>query len=203
VQVISHPSSLEDVVYTKAPSRPLLKIGALSYAVNLYIFDYQSGGHNDREDGIVEVGRGCSLGTNIHIHIYGAHDYLAVSTSPLMPLVNYKDFIPLLPKEDVQIGNDVWIGNDARILSGVKIGDGAVIGAMTVVAKDIPPYAVVVGNPARIIKYRFSESQIKSLLKIRWWDWPHQKINENAKLFFSHDIDKFIETHENKTLLGT
>nr|WP_051349113.1 CatB-related O-acetyltransferase [Mitsuokella sp. oral taxon 131] len=81
-------------------------------------------------------------------------------------------------RNQILIGNDVWIGCDVLILSGVRIGDGAVIGADAVVTKDVPPYAVVVGNPARIVKYRFDEDTIKKLLDIRWWDWEPAAIEE-------------------------
>ncbi|MTI85040.1 MAG: CatB-related O-acetyltransferase [Firmicutes bacterium] len=88
------------------------------------------------------------------------------------------------------IGNDVLVMYHATILSGVKIGDGAFIGAGSVVAKDVPPYAIVAGNPARVIKYRFSEEQIKALLLIRWWDWTDEEMKEFEEYFY--DIDVFV-----------
>lgn len=88
------------------------------------------------------------------------------------------------------IGNDVLIMYNAMVLSGVTIGDGAIVGAGAVVTKDVPPYAIVAGNPAKIIKYRFSEEQIKALLKIRWWDWSDNQIKEFEEYFY--DIDTFI-----------
>ena len=81
-------------------------------------------------------------------------------------------------------------------MSGVKIGDGAIIGAGSVVAKDVPPYAIVVGNPAKIIKYRFDEEQIKDLLDIAWWDWEESKIKEEAMILWSQDINFFILKHK-------
>ena len=87
-----------------------------------------------------------------------------------------------ISKGDVIIGNDVWICYGATILSGVKIGHGAVIGARAVVTKDVEPYAVVAGNPAREIKKRFTPKQIQKLLDIAWWDWPEEKIRENIKM---------------------
>lgn len=89
------------------------------------------------------------------------------------------------------IGNDVVIGVNALVISGVKIGDGAVVGAGSVVTKDVPPYAIVAGNPARIIKYRFSQEQIKALLRIRWWDWTIEEIKEFKEYFYG-DVDTFI-----------
>lgn len=79
------------------------------------------------------------------------------------------------------VGNDVWIGRNAIVLSGVNIGDGAVVGAGAVVTRDVPSYAVVVGNPARIIKHRFEEETIENLIKTRWWDLPDEKIELIAK----------------------
>lgn len=109
-----------------------------------------------------------------------------------MPLVDYKKYLKPIQKETIRVGNDVWIGNGANILNNVIIGSGAVVGAMAVVTKDVPPYAIVVGNPARIKKFRFTEKQIAALLTIAWWDWPSEKIMENAELLFSDHIESFI-----------
>jgi serine acetyltransferase len=95
-------------------------------------------------------------------------------------------------KEDVEIGNDVWIGDTATLLSGVRIGNGAVIGARSVVTKDVPPYAIVVGNPARIARLRFTPEQISALERIAWWNWPLHKIREAAPLLLSPSIEEFI-----------
>ena len=81
-------------------------------------------------------------------------------------------------KGDIMIGNDVWIGYEAVILAGVTIGDGAVIGARAVVTKDVPPYAIVGGVPARVIRSRFPEETVKALLRLKWWDWPAERIQE-------------------------
>lgn len=86
------------------------------------------------------------------------------------------------------IGNDVWIGYRATILSGVKIGDGAVVGAMAVVTKDVEPYCIVAGNPARTIGKRFDDDTIRKLLEIKWWDWPIEKINANLEVICSNRI---------------
>ena len=82
-------------------------------------------------------------------------------------------------KGDVVVGNDVWIGYEDVVMAGVKIGDGAIIGARSLVTKDIPPYTIVGGLPAKPIRKRFSEETILRLLEIRWWDWPREKISEN------------------------
>jgi serine acetyltransferase len=95
-------------------------------------------------------------------------------------------------KGDIIIENDVWIGAKATIMSGVRIGNGAIVAAGSVVSKDVPPYAIVAGNPAKIVKYRFDEEQIKKLLSICWWDWDEQKIKDNAMNMWSDNIDKFI-----------
>ena len=96
---------------------------------------------------------------------------------------------PVSDEEYTTIGNDTWIGAKANIIRGVKIGDGAVIGASSVILHDIPPYAIAVGNPAQIIKYRFDEKTIERLLKIKWWDWDVEKVKFAAN-FLRGDLNE-------------
>ncbi len=96
-------------------------------------------------------------------------------------------------KGDIVIGNDVWIGFEAVILAGVTIGDGAVIGTRAVVTKDVPPYAIVGGIPAKPIKKRFSEKTIKALLQIQWWDWPKEKIQKLIPAIQSGSIEQLTK----------
>ncbi|MDC7286925.1 CatB-related O-acetyltransferase [Blautia schinkii] len=96
-------------------------------------------------------------------------------------------------KGDIIIGNDVWIGYEAVILAGVKIGDGAIIGTRAVVTKDVPPYTIVGGVPAKPIRKRFNEETIRRLLELKWWDWPEQKISQKIKAIQSGQIDELME----------
>ena len=91
-------------------------------------------------------------------------------------------------KSKTTIGNDVWIGNGAIVINGVKVGDGAIIGAGAVVTKDVPPYCIVVGSPARVIKKRFDDAVIERLLKVQWWNWPLEKIAENERLLRGEEL---------------
>ncbi|GEP06498.1 hypothetical protein MOX02_45360 [Methylobacterium oxalidis] len=93
------------------------------------------------------------------------------------------------------IGHDVWLGDVCVILSGVTIGHGAVVGAGAVVTRDVPPYAIVGGNPAEILRRRFSEQQIQDLLKITWWNWDEEKIENNLDFMLSQETDHFIQIH--------
>jgi len=93
---------------------------------------------------------------------------------------------------DIVVGSDTWVTNGCTVMSGVTIGDGAVVGTKAVVAKDVRPYAIVVGNPAREIRRRFSDEQVEALLRIRWWDWPTEQVKQHIELICSPDIDAFI-----------
>lgn len=154
-----------------------IRIGKFSYGG---CFDYKN-----IAPGTV-IGKYCSFASDVVI-ISNDHIKDAISTHPFL----FKPSFGII-KEDprkshpIEIGNDVWIGYHATILPGVsKIGDGAIIAACSVVNKDVPPYAVVAGIPAKIIKYRFPEAEIQQLLKIKWWDWPDEKVFSNYKLFYS------------------
>ncbi len=144
----------------------------------------------------VRIGKFCSLSQNIEVLMSGNHPIDTVSCYPFAALPDiWPGAVGKCPygKGDVTIGNDVWIGKNTVIIGGATISDGAVIGANTVVAGYIPPYAVAVGNPARIIKYRFDEETIKMLLEVKWWDWPIEKIQRNVHILSGKDIWKIKE----------
>ncbi len=90
---------------------------------------------------------------------------------------------------DIVIGNDVWIGFEATLMPGVQVGDGAVIAVKSVVASDVPPYAVVGGNPARVIRFRHSEADIARLLELCWWNWPVETITRHARVIATGSVD--------------
>jgi acetyltransferase-like isoleucine patch superfamily enzyme len=143
----------------------------------------------------VRAGSFVSIGLDVMFLDGGNHNTDWVTTFPLriclgLPGAN-EDGHPF-SRGDIVIGNDVWIGSYAHVLSGVTIGDGAVIGARSVVAKDVRPYAIVVGNPAREIRRRFSDEHVDALLEIAWWDWPRSKIVERVEELSDPDIDSFI-----------
>lgn len=147
----------------------------------------------------VVIGKYCSIASGVIILSGGEHRVDWVTTYP------FSVFWPEIAghilghpksKGDVIIGNDVWIGMDAFILSGLTIGDGAVIGAKSVVTKSVPPYAIVGGNPAKIIRYRFNPETIDKLISLAWWDWPDDKIKSAMRLLLSNDIDNFIKNYQ-------
>lgn len=143
----------------------------------------------------VRIGSFVSIAADVEIFVGGNHRTDWVSTFPFRLRFGLPgagtDGHPAT-KGDVIIGNDVWIARGAKILSGVKIGDGAVIGAYALVSKDVRPYAIVAGNPAREIRRRFSDEQVDALQSIAWWDWPLDKIHESVSLLSSSDVDAFI-----------
>ena len=141
------------------------------------------------------VGDFVSIADEVVFLVGGNHPVEWVSTFPFRARLGlpgaYEDGIPAT-KGDIVIGNDVWIGWGATVLSGVTIGNGAVVAANATVTKDVRPYAIVVGNPAKEIGRRFSDEQVEALLRIRWWDWPTAKVREHVDLLSQPDIDAFI-----------
>lgn len=132
----------------------------------------------DRTNAVVVGGNFCSIGPNVRVFIDGNHRIDTFSTFPfhIFPQTQNRDTWKPWGKETPTIGNDVWIGADVLILSGASIGDGAVVAARSVVTKPVPPYAVVAGNPARVVKYRFDPETIRDLLELKWWDLPDDVI---------------------------
>ena len=143
------------------------------------------------------VGNFCCIGGNVNIYLGGNHRTDWVSTYPFGHIHqetfnNFNGEGHPISKGNVIIGNDVWIGDSVTIMSGVTIGDGVVIANNSHVVKDIEPYSLVGGNPAKLIKYRFTREQIKKLLEIKWWLWDDEKINKFSPLLCNPDIDNFI-----------
>lgn len=144
-------------------------------------------------DAPVSIGNFCSFGLEALIFSKADHALDRPSTFPLRTLLLHPQNgnQDAVSKGGVHIGHDVWVGARAMIMSGVTIGNGAVIGAGAVVAKDVPAYAVVVGNPGQVVKHRFSEQQIEALQSIAWWTWDDEKIRAFEPQFYG-DIDDFI-----------
>lgn len=146
----------------------------------------------------LHIGKYCSIAPEVTIFLGGNHRTDWVSTYPFnsIPTNDFSKFKHLKghpsTKGDVKIGNDVWIGHKSIILSGITIGDGAVIATGAVIVKDVGAYEIWGGNPAKLIKKRFSEEQIKALLKIKWWDWEDVKVKENIHLLCHDNINEFI-----------
>ncbi|MFK5968546.1 MAG: DapH/DapD/GlmU-related protein [Candidatus Marithrix sp.] len=135
---------------------------------------------------------GVSIGPGEHNYNYiTSHDFLYNPFYQIKPK-NFKEPYDRFAKK-VEIGNDVWIGTGSTILRGVKIGDGAVIGANSIVTKDVPPYAIVAGNPANILKYRFEKTIIKRLEELKWWDFSIDLLKEHFSYFCDKDIEKAID----------
>ena len=142
------------------------------------------------------IGKFCSLGPNL-ICGWGIHPLDGISTSPVFYSTlnqagfTYTKINKIEERKHIEIGNDVFIGANVTILDGVKISDGAVIGAGSVVSKDIPPYAIAAGCPIKIIRYRFSDEIIESLLHIQWWNKNEEVLQKVEKNFFN--VTDFIK----------
>jgi len=161
--------------YNKGSSQVHIK--RFSYGIeNLKVREWGEGSS-------LHIGAFCSIADRVQIFLGGNHRTDWLSTFPFGHLF-LDDFDCKKPqgqpvsRGDVIIGNDVWIGSGATIMSGVTIGDGAVIAANSTVVKDVPPYYIVGGNPATLIKARFSPAIVELLLKLQWWDLPNDQIRE-------------------------
>ena len=143
------------------------------------------------------IGKFCSIACGVKFLFNSANHALgSLSTYPF-PIFFEEWGLPVedIPaawdnKGDIVVGNDIWIGYEAVILAGVTIGDGAIIGARAVVTRDVPPYTIVGGVPAKPIRKRFDEDTITRLLELRWWDWPEERIRENIPAIQAGRLDQ-------------
>lgn len=146
----------------------------------------------------VHIGSFCSFASNITIYLGGNHRVDWVTTYPFGHRLRnvFNNFNGVgHPKSngDVIIGNDVWVGSNATIMSGVKIGDGAVIANNSHVVKDVEPYSIYGGNPAKLIKYRFDIELIYKLMELKWWNWSDSEINAKLPILCSSNINDLFK----------
>jgi acetyltransferase-like isoleucine patch superfamily enzyme len=190
------PLNLRKLVYKLTPHR----IEFLNQ--NPWLAAYQVGDYSYGKVKVVSwgegttltIGRFCSIAPTLTVLLGGEHRTDWITTYPFPEVFDDARGISghVRTKGDVVIGHDVWIGDNVIILSGVRVGNGAVIGARSVVVKDVPPYAVISGNPAELLYYRFSASQVAALERIAWWNWPLERIKALLPTLLSGDVDGFI-----------
>ena len=164
-------------------------IGAWTYFAPKPLAEFFGYGTGDR----IIIGKFCSIASNATFIVGGNHN-LTGTSYPLRWFLNGRVRADVwMHQGDIVVGNDVYIGHGAIILRA-QIGDGAVIGAGAVVRGDVPPYSVVIGNPAQVIRYRYTPEQIAKFEEIKWWDWQIQKIRQEAELLTT-DVDAFLAKH--------
>jgi acetyltransferase-like isoleucine patch superfamily enzyme len=171
----------------------------LAYFVSAHGFevgDYSYGSPNIRmmwSDAQLVVGKYCSIADGVQFILGGNHPLDHATTFPLSKMSGRTTASEgPFSRGDIVIGADVWIGKDATILSGVTIADGAIVGACAVVASDVAPYSIVAGNPARLIRRRFSEEIIAQMIRLRWWDLPDEDVSALQARLQSSDVDGLI-----------
>jgi acetyltransferase-like isoleucine patch superfamily enzyme len=145
----------------------------------------------------IVIGKYGSIADNVHFVVGGNHATDTVSTFPFDALFLHRSNPNRTYRttRETRIGHDVWIGSDAYIRGGVNIGHGCIVGARAQVSKDTPPYAVLVGNPARIARYRFAPDIIERLLRLAWWHWPFEQVRSNVEWFY-RPVPEFLDHFE-------
>jgi virginiamycin A acetyltransferase len=181
--VVDHPAiTVGDFSYYDDPDGPERFVETCVR----YLFDFVG----DR----LVIGKFVAIAAKAQFVMNGAnHDMRGFSTFPFASFgfAGDEDMTANGPpiRGDTVIGHDVWIGREATILPGVRIGDGAIVGACSVVSRNVPPYGVVTGNPARLVKRRFDEATIARILRLAWWDWPVEHVARHRALIAGADID--------------
>jgi len=170
-----------------------IKLGTLSTIGKDYLIYFPKGQ--------IVVGNYSGIARKVTFLCGGPIDHASVD-HPTVSNFRFKSYYPdsNFPsgkdKGSIQIGSDCWIGTESMIFGGVAVGHGSIVGARAVVTKNVPPFSIVAGNPAKIIRYRFEQNIIDQLLEIKWWNWPKEKVEQNIELLA--DINNFLRVHGNK-----
>ena len=193
---VIHPiKGYENEIYIKPTiSNPNIVVGDFSYIADSDFESHVKHHYEQNGDKLI-IGKFCQIAAGVEFVMNGAnHQMNAVSTFPFYTLEGWDMEPPAMAdlplKGDTVIGNDVWIGQNATILPGVHIGDGAIVGANSVVGSDVPPYTIVVGNPAEVLRKRFDDEMIELLLKFKWWNKRIEEIDSLIPLLTCSNIDE-------------
>jgi chloramphenicol O-acetyltransferase type B len=156
--------------------------------------------HDDNEGTTLRIGAYCSIASGVSIFLGKNHRTDWISSYPFPVFFEEARSIPhsASSRGDVTIGSDVWLCANCTILSGVTIGHGAVVAAGAVVARDVEPYAVVAGNPAKLVRWRFDEATRQALLTAAWWDWPISEIRGIMEYLCSNELQNFLMYARNR-----
>ena len=178
------------ILGARHPLAANVTVGRHTYGITKHTVSMQSA------EAPLNVGSFCSIAGQVVIMCSGNHSMDCATSFPVhMQLLKRPSPVDNGGRRaGVNIGNDVWVGFRATILPGVSIGHGAVVGAGAVVTRDVPPYAIVAGNPARIIRFRFADEIVSKLLAIRWWEWDDNKIKQEADTL-TGPIEIFVAKH--------
>jgi virginiamycin A acetyltransferase len=176
---------------------PNIEVGDFTYYddfENVENFEKNVRYHFDFTGDRLKIGKFCMIASDVSFIMNGAnHLTEGISSYPFAVFggdwANAMEGKTYPNRGDIVVGNDVWLGYKSVVMSGVTIGDGAIIGAYSVVTKDVPPYAIVGGNPAKIIRKRFSDFDIERLLTLAWWDWDFDKISQHVKHLTGNNLD--------------
>ncbi len=173
---------------------PAFQIGIGTYGMPI-VHDWQEGS-------TLEIDNYCSIANNVQILLGGLHRTDWISTFPFPAYIEEAAHIKGYggSKGSVIIGSDVWLCTDCTILSGVTIGHGAVVACGAVVTRDVEPYSIVAGNPARHVRWRFEEEQRQALLQLKWWDWPVEEIRQKVELLCSNDLQALLNSKPSSQL---
>lgn len=190
-------SHLNNHIMNKKPQYKMYSIGDYSYGPPEILFP--------NDEATLTIGKYVSIANDVKIMLGGEHRPDWITTYPLSYLYPEHQHIKGIPKTkgNVVIGNDVWIGRETLIMSGITIGDGAVIAANAVVVKNVLPYSIVGGNPARHIRFRFTDEEITRLLQIQWWNWPDDVVRAATPILMSGDLNAVFAFHDQQILTKT
>ena len=193
-KVIFPVPNIKNVTYIK----PTIKknniiVGDFTYFADVDFESHVTHFYDFYDDKLI-IGKFCQIASGVEFIMNGAnHQMECVSTFPFYIFEKWNENVPSLDKMplkgDTIIGNDVWIGQNSTILPGVNIGDGVIIGTKSIVGSNVPPYSIVVGNPAKIIRKRFDDELIELMLKFKWWDLSIEEINGLIPLLHNNDLD--------------
>lgn len=185
------PAALRRLTQRRLLASGRLSIGAHSYGIP----DFETFDHDETR---VMIGSFTSIAGGVRFILGGNHPVDRVTTFPLRIKLGLpgagEDGYPY-SSGDIEVGSDVWIATGVTVLSGVHIGHGAVVAAGSLVSRDVPPFSIVAGSPAKPIRQRFTDNVIATLLEIAWWDWPLEKVVEATPLLSANDVTAFLERY--------